>query len=178
MLLVSLTTTSLLTFSGTTVPQDVLRIKGSREALRGSVTTRTADKVVFNPYFSTHAAMKWGVVEYAAAKVKSVRKDIPPREEFWIRFAKQWGSVDELCRLAEFCKKHRLKNERLFALEAALRLAPTRSRTPRPGPSSRSNSSRSTTCRTRPPTSSASTARASSRRARRRNAGSPVGIQF
>lgn len=124
-IIISNTTIALLLVSGTTVAQDILRLEGMRKALRGSVTSRTADKLVFNPYFSTHAAMNWGVVEYAVTKVKSVRPDIPPREDFWIRMAKHRKSADELCELAKFCKKYRLKNERLLALEAALRLDPT-----------------------------------------------------
>jgi acetyl esterase/lipase len=105
--------------------QDKLTLKGSRRPLRGSVVIRTEEKVVFNPYFSTHAAMVFGVTEYPAKKVKSVERDLPPHEEFLIGFRKQKDSADELCVLADFCKRHHLKAERALALEQAMRRNPT-----------------------------------------------------
>ncbi|MHC4852433.1 MAG: hypothetical protein ACYTF5_10470 [Planctomycetota bacterium] len=105
-------------------PQDLLSVKGSRKPLRGTVTVQTNERVVFNPYFSTHPQMTWGIREFPAAKVKQVRPDVPPREQFWVRLDEHKGSADQLVELAGFCKKHRLKQERLIALEWALRSNP------------------------------------------------------
>ncbi|MEE9127835.1 MAG: hypothetical protein V3U11_11910, partial [Planctomycetota bacterium] len=105
-------------------PQDLLSVKGSRKPLRGTVTVQTKERVVFNPFFSTHPQMTWGVQEFPAAKVKQVRPDVPPRQQFWVRLEKDKGSPDRLCQLAAFCKKHRLKQQRLMALEWALRANP------------------------------------------------------
>ena len=52
-------------------------IKTARKPLRGSVSAQTADELVFNPFFSTHAAMVWGVERFAKKKIKSVKPDIP-----------------------------------------------------------------------------------------------------
>jgi len=106
-------------------PQDLLTVKGSRRPLRGTVTVNTSERVVFNPYFSTHPQMKWGVQVFPATKVKQVVPDVPPREQFWVRLPKDKSSPDRLCELAEFCKKHRLRQERLMALEWALRVDPS-----------------------------------------------------
>jgi pimeloyl-ACP methyl ester carboxylesterase len=117
MLLSALTTALCLLDSS---PQDLVFLKTSRKPLRGSVTAQTDAELVFNPYYSTHAEMVWGVETFAKKKVRSVKTDVPPRDDFWLRLHKAKNSADELFKLAEFCKKKRLKDECLVALEWAL----------------------------------------------------------
>ena len=96
--------------------QDKVVVRG-RKALLGSVVERTQETLRFNPYFSTRPEMVWGVEEFSAKSVKSVESVVPPVEQFRLRLIEHRGNAAELLELAEFCKKERLKEERLIALE-------------------------------------------------------------
>ncbi len=104
--------------------QELVAVKGVRRPLLGTVTAETEGQITFNPYRSTNPRMVYGVERYPKSRVRSRRSAIPPHEEFHLRLAAAAGTADELCKLAEYCKKRRLKQGRLLALEAALRSDP------------------------------------------------------
>lgn len=105
-------------------PQELVTIKGARKPLLGTITGETEQELVFNPYRSTHAEMVYGVTRFPKNRIRARRTAIPPHEEFHLRLASAGGEPDKLTTLAAFCKKRRLKEERLLALEAALREDP------------------------------------------------------
>lgn len=107
------------------LPQDVVQLTTSRKPLRGSVTHRDDNTVVFNPYFSTHAAMTWGVDRLPRSRVKAIHRAVPAQEDFWLRLGKAKGSADALLQIVGFCKKSHLRTQQWVALEWALRAAPS-----------------------------------------------------
>ncbi|MEE2888513.1 MAG: hypothetical protein VX951_13870 [Planctomycetota bacterium] len=110
--------------AGVPTPQELVSVKGVRQPLLGTITGETERELVFNPYRSTHAVMVYGIMRYPKTRVRSRRSGIPAHEEFHMSLIQAEDDADKLCGLAAWCKKRRLKQERLLALEAALRANP------------------------------------------------------
>jgi len=82
----------------------------------------SGDEVIVNPYNSKHPKMVFGVRRFQRAKVKRIERTLPaPAHEFHGRLAEAQDAT-ACIELAAWCAKNKLKKERVWALERALRL--------------------------------------------------------
>jgi len=106
----------------TAVAADVVVVKGAGKVV-GRVT-EDGDEVIVNPYNSTHPKMVFGVRRFQKSQVKSIRRTLPePAHEFQRRMAKA-ADAEACFAVAEWCLSQKLKNERVWALQVALRFDP------------------------------------------------------
>ncbi|MEM8884738.1 MAG: hypothetical protein AAGD14_11760 [Planctomycetota bacterium] len=101
---------------------DVVYLKGGRK-LVGKVVSEEGE-VVVNPYNSSHPEMQLDVVRVPASKVKRIVRTWPTPEQVFERRIAAAESADALVELAAWCAEEKLKAQRLWALERALRLDP------------------------------------------------------
>lgn len=100
---------------------DTVRAGGKK--VKGRIVSEDPE-VVVNIYNSTVPGMVLGVERFPKDKVKSIERTLPtPRHEFQLRLAKA-ESAGECVALAAWCAEKKLREERLVALEKALRLDP------------------------------------------------------
>jgi len=112
----------LLLLLATAAAADVVVVKGAGKVV-GRVVSE-GDEVVVNPYNSTHPKMVFGVKRFKKARVKKIDRTLPTsRHEFQRRLAEA-GDAEACFQLAEWCLTQKLKGERAWALEAALRFDP------------------------------------------------------
>ncbi|MHC4938964.1 MAG: carboxylesterase family protein [Planctomycetota bacterium] len=101
---------------------DVVYVKGAKKLI-GRVVSEEGE-VVVNPYNSRHPEMVLDVERVAASRVKKIVRTLPaPHHDFHRRLAEA-TDADALVEVAAWCAKNKLKDERRWALEKALRLEP------------------------------------------------------
>ena len=101
---------------------DVVVLKSGKK-LHGKVVAEDPE-VVLNIYNSGFPEMTLDVQRFPKARVKSVVRTIPsPAQEFQQRI-RAAEDAEACVQLAEWCEERKLKRERVFALEKALRLEP------------------------------------------------------
>jgi dienelactone hydrolase len=101
---------------------DVVHLKGARK-LVGRVVSEEGT-VVLNPFNSGHPGMEFGVERVPAARVKKIVRTLPaPPHEFQRRLAAA-TDAGACLELAAWCEQQKLRDERIWALETALRLDP------------------------------------------------------
>jgi len=101
------------------VSGDTLSLKGGKK-FRGLVV-ESGDEVIVNIYNSSVPGMVLGVQRFPRSRVKRIVRTIPaPHQEFQRRLK---GATDSrsCVELAQWCKQKKLKAERRYALEMALR---------------------------------------------------------
>jgi pimeloyl-ACP methyl ester carboxylesterase len=97
-------------------------LKGGKK-LVGRVVSE-GDEVVVNPYNSSHPEMVFGIVRVPGSKVKRIDRTTPsPAQEFHQKLAEAINA-DACIEIANWCAEHKLKLERRWALETALRFDP------------------------------------------------------
>ena len=112
---------ALLVWGPAAAAQDLVTFKGGKPR-RGTVFDDDQERVRFNPYFSTHKVMTWGVEEVARARIKAIEPSPSKRDAFHRDLATHQGAIDELVALAGRARKSKLKLESELALEHALLL--------------------------------------------------------
>ena len=113
------TLAALLLFSAL-VSADIDVLKGGKKFVGRAI--ENGDEVIVNPYNSTHPKMVFGVKRFPKARVKRIDRTIPaPGHDFHRRLAEA-SDATAFLDLAEWCAKNKLKKERRWALECALRL--------------------------------------------------------
>jgi len=101
---------------------DTVFLKGGKK-FRGKVVS-DAPVVVVNIFNSSVPGMTLGVRKFDAAKVKKIKRTLPaPHHEFQRR-VKRVEDAGGCIELADWCLKRKLKEERRYALELALRFDP------------------------------------------------------
>ena len=113
-------TLATLLFLSALVCADIVVLKGGKKFVGRAI--ENGDEVIVNPYNSTHPKMIFGVERFPKSRVKRIDRTIPaPGHDFHRRLAEA-SDAAACIELAEWCARNKLKKERRWALEYALRL--------------------------------------------------------
>jgi len=115
---------TLLLLSSGIAAADVVILKNGRK-LRGGYA-EVGGEVVYNPYFSRHPEMVFGVQRFRRDQVKELIREDPPLATFLTRrLSLAPDDIEGRLELAEWCKARKLKAERDLVLLDILREDPT-----------------------------------------------------
>ncbi|MEN8151503.1 MAG: hypothetical protein ABFS86_16930, partial [Planctomycetota bacterium] len=107
----------------TTAAADVVVLKNGRK-LRGGYA-EVGETVVFNPYFSRHPEMVFGVERFPRSAVKELIREDPPLVTLLAKLSELGpDDLDGRLALAEWCGERKMKAERLEVLLDILRRDP------------------------------------------------------